>query len=137
MHIYTFRVLSEEQDNFVRDIAISNNQTFEDFHNIIKQSSGLSGKELASFHLTNSKWIKLKEITLIDMMLEQPAFDDEEEENEEAFPPTLVMKDCKLKSYIDDPHQRILYEYDFLNLKTFYIELIQISETEKGVKYPI
>ena len=48
MHVYKFRVLSEEQNEFVRDIEISSIQTFEDFHKIILQTSGLDGKELAN-----------------------------------------------------------------------------------------
>ena len=47
------------------------------------------------------------------------------------------MRDSSLKDFVDDPHQRMLYEYDFLNMKTFYIELIQISEAEKDIKYPV
>jgi hypothetical protein len=138
MHVYKFRILSEEQNDFVRDIEIGNKQTFEDFHNILLKSSGLDGKELASFHITNGKWIKLKEITLLDMMEEQPDFDeDEDDEPKVKLPKTLVMKDCKLKDYIDDPHQRLIYEYDFLNLQTFFIELIQISEAKKGITYPV
>jgi hypothetical protein len=138
MHVYKFRILSEEQNDFVRDIEISSVQRFEDFHNIILQTTGLDGKELASFHITNGKWIKLKEITLIDMMEEQNEFEEEyEDEDSSVFPETLVMKDCKLKDFIDDPHQRMIYEYDFLNLKTFFIELIQISQAKSKVNYPV
>src|SRR5210317_1322177 len=114
MHVYKFRVLSEEQNEFVRDIEISSIQTFEDFHKIILQTSGLDGKELASFQITNGRWIKLKEITLIDMTQEKtdflPTFEDEDEE-EAILPETYVMKDSRLKDFIDDPHQRMIYEY--------------------------
>ena len=138
MHIYKFRILSEEQNDFVRDIEISSNQTFEDLHKSILKTTGLEGKELASFHITNGRWIKLKEITLIDMMdgrnVLLPEHDDDEEK---SIPETCVMKDCKLKDFVDDPHQRLIYEYDFLHMKTFYIELIQISQAKSNVKYPV
>lgn len=140
MHVYKFRILSEEQNDFVRDIEICSTQTFEDFHKIILKSTGLDGKELASFHITNGKWIKLKEITLIDMLEGQSEIESEEEEEEQKgkiLPQTYVMRDCKLKDFIDDPHQRLIYEYDFLHLKTFFIELIQISQAKSNVKYPV
>ncbi len=138
MHVYKFRILSEEQNDFVRDIEISSIQSFEDFHNILLQTCGLDGKELASFNITNGKWIKVKEITLIDMNEEQIELEKEpEEENENLFPKTLVMKDCKLKDFIDDPHQRMIYEYDFLNLKTFFIELTRVSQAKDNINYPV
>lgn len=139
MHVYKFRILSEEQNDFVRDIEISSNQTFEDFHKILLQTSGLDGKELASFHITNGKWMKSKEITLIDMMQEEKDFQQEFEENEEeeTFQKTFIMKDSRLKDFIDDPHQRMIYEYDFLKLKTFYIELIRIAQAKNNIDYPV
>lgn len=138
MHVYKFRILSEDQEDFLRDIEISSIKTFEDFHNIILETSGLDGKELASFHITNGKWIKLKEITLIDMMEKQIELDEESDsDKEKLLPKTYVMKDSRLKDFIDDPHQRMIYEYDFLNLKTFYIELLQISQAKDGINYPV
>ena len=41
-----------------------------------------------------------------------------------------------LKDFIDDPHQKIIYVYDFLNLYTFYLELLKILPAEDKVEYP-
>ena len=62
-------------------------------------------------------------------------FDDDDEEI--IHPITHVMKESRLKDFIDDPHQRMIYEYDFINLKTFYIELIKVSPAQKNIIYPI
>lgn len=115
----------EDIDDFYRDIEITAGDTFEHFHNAILQATDLSGKELASFYICDSKWNRRKEIALIDMN------GGEEQENA-----PLIMSKCKLSQFIDDPHQRIIYIYDFLNMYEFYIELSKIIPMEKGAKYP-
>lgn len=125
MHVYKFRIILEDVDDFYRDIEITAGDTFETFHKAILQATDLSGKELASFYICDSKWNRRKEIALIDMSL------GEEQENA-----PLIMGKCKLSQFIDDPHQRMIYVYDFLNMYEFYIELSKIIPMEKGVKYP-
>jgi hypothetical protein len=125
MHVYRFRILIEDVDDFYRDIEIMANSTFADLNKAIIQSVDFDGKELASFFMCDSKWNRKKEITLEDMS------DETEEENA-----PLLMSKCKLAEYIDDPHQRIIYVYDFINMYEFYIELCKIIPSDKNVKYP-
>ena len=139
MHIYKFRILSDEDENFIRDIEIKSTQSFEDFHYIILESIDFIGHELASFYMCDRKWDKLREITLLDMMgptePETKSDDDEFDVKPEVIP-IFIMKDSKINKFIDDPHQRLVYEYDFLNPHTFYIELLKIQTAEEGVYYP-
>ena len=130
MHIYRFRVVLEDQDDFFRDIEIRSNQTFEDFHHTILQSVEIEPKELASFYICDSKWKKKTEITLVEM--EKPAAENADEE----IPKQILMSDSRLCDFIDDPHQRIVYIYDYLNYWTFYIELLKIVPAEPKVVYP-
>jgi hypothetical protein len=125
MHAYRFRVLIEDVDDFYRDIEITAGSTFTDLHKAIFQSVDFDGKELASFYICDSKWNRKKEITLEDMS---------DEEDEEKAP--LLMSKCKLSDYIDDPHQRMIYVYDFLNMYEFYIELSKIIPADKKIRYP-
>jgi hypothetical protein len=140
MQAYRFRLLFEDQEDFLRDIEIMPNQTFREFHDIIRQCVGLEGNELASFFVCDRKWQKSEEITLIDMMEgeepAQPAVDDDENASEMKIP-IRVMDNVRLKDVIEDPHQRFIYEYDFLNTRTFYIELTRILDTDQGKAYPI
>ncbi len=122
MEIYKFKILSKEQKDFIRIIEIKANQNFEAFHKILKKSIKLNGNELASFYICDKKWNKFKEITLIDMSDEKR--------------PTDIMKESKIKDFIEYPHQRIIYEYDFLNIKTFHIELIKTETYKKEIRYP-
>lgn len=138
MQAYRFRLLSADQDDFLRDIEIKPGQTFRDFHEIVKSSVGLEGNELASFFVCDPRWLKQKEITLIDMMDAQ-ATPDPEDDNAQAGNsiPTEVMDNVKIRDIIEDPHQRLLYEYDFLNTKTFFIELIRILDANPQKEYPV
>lgn len=130
MHVYTFRVVVEDVDDFYADIEVAANQNFEDFHNALVELADLKGNEMASFYFCDSSWKKKKEISLIDLS------DQEEDEEVEGKLQTAIMKESVLAKCIDDPHQRIMYVYDFLRMITFYIELKKISESQKGVTYP-
>ncbi|MEI7597450.1 MAG: hypothetical protein WCK02_17005 [Bacteroidota bacterium] len=122
MAVYRFRVLLEDHDDFYRDIDILSNQSFEHFHNAILDSVKFTNDQMASFYVSDDFWRKGSELTLLDM-------------TEDGTIPT--MKDALLAKFIDDPHQRFIYTYDFLNMWTFYAELIKIiPDAEKGVKYP-
>ena len=140
MYYYKFRVYYDEVEDFVRDIEILSNDNFESFHKILLSSIGLDGQELASFYICDSKWNKQKEISLMDMgddsEKEEPEYEEGDEFSLRSKLPISVMKDSLLKDFITDPHQHIMYEYDFLNPKVFYIELLKVLTAEDGVEYP-
>ncbi len=138
MHAYRFRILVEDQDDFVRDIDVLANQTFQDFHQAFISMFNLKNDELASFYICDNRWRRMKELTLIDM-----SHDEEPEDSDEDDPknikkrlPVFVMQDVKVKDMIDDPHQRLIYEYDFLNPVIFFIELIKIVPAIQEQTYP-
>jgi len=123
MNIYRFRILLENQDDFHRDIDIPSIDTFETFHNILKNALHLHGNEMSSFYICDQDWNKGKEITLLDMSED---FDDEEPD---AIP--CVMNATKLDELIKDVHQRVVYEYDFLDPTIVFIELVKILKSVK------
>ncbi|MGE5382661.1 MAG: IS1096 element passenger TnpR family protein [Omnitrophica WOR_2 bacterium] len=141
MHLYRFRLLFEEQEDFLRDYDILASQTFLNFHDLIAETVELKGNELASFFICDRNWRKKKEITLIDMQQsEEERVEDKDDEDTRSARspkiPILEMSKVKIKDVIDDPHQRLLYEYDFLNPKTFYIELMKIVDADPNDTYP-
>lgn len=131
MHIYKFRMLSDENDNFLRDIEIQATQTFQDFHQMISDCVILKGNELASFHITDQRWNKLTEITLVDM---QKGLEPGEKAN--PIEDVHVMKNSTIRDFINEPSQRLLYEYDFFDVKTFFIELISVFKQKEDHVYP-
>ncbi|MEY3983773.1 MAG: hypothetical protein RL160_1332 [Bacteroidota bacterium] len=124
--IYRFKVWFEEDEDIVRWIDVQSSNTFLDFHNSILESIGFDKKEPASFYMSDDNWKKRLEVTLVDMGME---------ESDQAEPKPL-MKDARMRDYVNDPHQRFVYVYDFIQMWTLYCELTQILEDEKGKTYP-
>ena len=122
--IYRFRVIldNDTDDDIFRDIEINKSNNLEDFHNTITQSFGFEGNEMASFYLSDEEWNQGEEISLFDL-------GDVGETNR-------LMSDVLLDSVMDKKNNRLIFVYDFLNLWTFLIELVEIVELTSGVNYP-
>ena len=119
MLIYRFRLLNDEDDDFLRDIEIGSNQTFSDFHDVIRKAAGINSNELASFFVCDRKWQKQQEITLVDMGDEY-----------------IEMTRSILKDFVTEPQQRLLYEYNILSQGVLFIELIASFKSKPDKKYP-
>ena len=65
--VYKFRLLSDEVDDFRRDIEIDSDATFIELHKAILESVGYPDDQMTSFFICNEKWIKEIEITREDM----------------------------------------------------------------------
>lgn len=130
MKVYKFRVLTDEKDDFIRDLELTEDQTFYDFHLAILQTTSLAGSELSSFFICDQDWFKQSEIMLLDMAGPRG------ESPNGGVMQQYVMEDSCIDDFMTDSKQRILYEYDFLNPKTFFIELIDVIESDPEVRYP-
>jgi hypothetical protein len=126
MAVYKFKVSFEDYEDIFRVIEIKSGQTFFDFHKAILDSIGFDQKQMASFYMSNDSWKRFQEITLEDMT--------DGEEPEKKLP---IMSKSKLSDFIIDPHQKMIYIYDFIELWTMQIELTGIEIKEKaGQTYP-
>jgi hypothetical protein len=65
--IFNFRIVTDEVDNFRREIQIDADATFLDLRNAIFDSVGYNKAQLCSFFLCDDSWEKEREITLEDM----------------------------------------------------------------------
>ena len=120
MSIYKFRVLLENDDDIFRDIEIKSTQNFDDLHEIIVAAFGFDNSQMASFYLSNDDWEKGQEITLFDMQIEENQQDK-----------VLVMADTIINSQLNCVGGHLLYSYDFLDMKNFFIELMEIKVKEE------
>jgi hypothetical protein len=123
--IYRFRVIldndAKDEDVF-RDLEIREGDTMEDLHNIITQSFGFDGMEMASFYVSDDEWNQGEEIAMMDMS--------------EAGNQVKMMNETIINSIIHEAATRLIYVYDFMNMWTFYVELGEIVEEAKGTDYP-
>ena len=58
--IYRFTIISDEVDDFVREIQIDPEATFLDFHEAILKSVGYTNDQMTSFFICDDDWEKKK-----------------------------------------------------------------------------
>ena len=136
MLIYRFKITCEEHDGFLREIEIQPNQTFLDFHHIIIDSSELLHCERASFFMTDKKYKKDKEISLKSEKRQVRKYDDDLDQVVTESLTLPLMKNSKIKEYIEDPHQRMIYEFEGREHFSFHIELFKIFPSEGNISFP-
>ena len=121
--IYRFTIISDEVDDFIREIQIDPEATFYDFHEAILKSAGYANDQMTSFFICDDDWEKEKEITLEEM-------DDNPEMD------SWVMKETQLSELVEDEKQKLLYVFDYMTERCFFIELSEIitGKEMKGAK---
>src|SRR6476661_1482180 len=123
MAVYRFRVSFEDYDDVIREIDIKSNQTFKDLHFAIHQSVGYDPEKSSSFYVSNDHWIKNEEIAYLPT----------QRKTERSI---SLMENSKLSSFIDDPHQKFYYTYNFDKPFDFHVELIKILENDPSKTFP-
>lgn len=140
MYVYKFRITVDEVDDFVRDIEILANQTFEDFFFSIVNCTDLNPQTLSSFFICDAKWRRIKELTLVDMGMDEEMMgnDDDDEYDFEDTPkiPVSLMNKTLVSDSIDDPHQRLILMYDYVKPTMMYIELLKTKDASQDISYP-
>ena len=124
MAIYRFKISFEDYDEVEREIDIKSIQTFEDLHRALHRSTGYPAEVSSSFYVSNDNWNKGQEITFLPS----------EKKIEQGI---SLMDKSKLSSFIDDPHQKFYYIYNFERPFDFHVQLIKIIlDEENGKEYP-
>jgi hypothetical protein len=136
MIIYRFRLTSEDQEDFLREIDIQPSHTFLDFHEIIQSSMDLEPCEKAFFYTTDKKYIKHQEISYTPHKKRLRKYDDELDEIVTEEFELNLMKDSLLKNFIEDPHQKMIYENWGKDFYAFHIELFKILKIEDKLNLP-
>ncbi len=121
--IFTFRIVSDEVDNFKREIIIDATSTFLDLKNAICESVGYDKGQMSSFFLCDRNWEKEKEITYEDM-------------GSDADQDVWLMEESVLSDFIDDEGQKLLYVFDYMTDRAFFIEMKEI-QTGRSLKDPV
>ncbi|GGI24164.1 IS1096 element passenger TnpR family protein [Pedobacter mendelii] len=123
MAIYKFKITFEDFDDVVREIDIKSNQTFEDLHKAIHKSTGYNAEKSSSFYVSTDNWLKGDEIAYLP--------------SERKKDRVVLMENSKLSGFIEDPHQKFYYTYNFDRPFDFHVELIKIIlDADPHIEYP-
>ena len=117
--IYRMRAILDTEEDVIRDFEIEASSSLEELHDALSQSFGFAGNEMASFYRSDEQWHQGEEMPLLDMGLgEKP------------------LNNKPIEKILSESDNRLIYVYDFLNLWTFYVELIEIAQKEVSKGYP-
>ncbi len=122
--IYRFRIIldNDTEEDIFRDIEIRESDTLEDLHNVITQSFGFDGSEMASFYVSDDEWNQGEEICLFDMS--------------GGVDSVRMMNETLISDVVFELQPKLIYVYDFLSMWTFLVELAEIVEVVEGTDYP-
>jgi len=117
--IYRMRVILDTETDVIRDFEIEATSTLEELHDAVSQSFGFAGNEMASFYRSDENWIQGEELPLVDMGVGEETFNEK-----------------PLNNILSENENRLIYVYDFLNLWTFFVELMETAEKDHLKGYP-
>lgn len=122
--IYRFRAIldNDTEEDIFRDFEIRESDTMEDLHNVITQSFGFDGTEMASFYVSDDDWNQGEEISLFDMS--------------DGLNEVKLMNETTIADIVHEAQTKLIYVYDFLSMWTFFVELAEIVEEAQGTDYP-
>ena len=109
------RVILDTEEDVIRTIKVSEKYNLEQLHEFIAKSFGFSGLEMASFYRTDDEWNQGEEIPLFDMSDSNTG---------------ITMKNFDLDSIFTSVGSKLIYIYDFMNMWAFYVELVEIEDSE-------
>lgn len=121
--VFNFRIVSDEEPNFRREIQIDSNASFLDLKNAICDCVGYDKNQMSSFFLCTDSWEKEKEITFEDM-----GTDSDQD--------VYLMDESILGDFIEDEGQRLIFVFDYMTDRCFFIEMKEMI-TRKDLKDPV
>lgn len=115
--MYKIRAILDTQEDIIRTILVNDIINLEELHLIIAKSFGFEGDEMASFYRSDEDWNQGEEIPLFNMA---DAGED------------ISMENCILNETLPNENDKLIYVYDFLNLWTFYVDVVEISNEKRA-----
>lgn len=120
--IFKYRMLSDESDNFVRDFEVYPDMTLEEFHNFLLKALHYDDCMVSIFK-SDAEWRVVEEFSQLDLG-----------EDIEGMPRS--MSSVRLMDVNQDFHDRLIYTFDMLNNRSYYLELIDMQRPQSDLKYP-
>lgn len=111
--VYKFKLVSDEVSNFAREIEIDSESSFLQLRNVILDSVDYTKDELDSFFICDDDWTRNEEITLEDM-------------GSSSDQDVWLMDDTPLSEFLEDEGQKLMFMFDYLTERSFFMELKEI-----------
>lgn len=110
-------MISDENDLFRREIRIDSEATFLELNNFILDEVGYTRDEMTTFYVCDDEWQKGQEITLMDMGMSSE-YD------------VYLMETTRLEEFLDERGARLLFVFDMLSERAFFLEVAELLPGE-------
>src|SRR5690554_5695204 len=110
---YHLKITSPETNNFLLEVEADGRHTFFELHLLVQKSLDYESHQLASFFMPDRQGRKVKEISLLDAGYNGGAYH--------------LMQKTQIDAIINEEQQPFYYTYDFINDRSFNIELTAIA----------
>ena len=116
--VFRFRIISDKVENFVLYIDADSESTFFELHEAIQFACKFDSFELSTFFLADEEW---------DRGLEIRMFKD----RRTVEPAAPLMKNTRLRDFLKEKEDKLVYLYDIISQKSLYIELNELIMENK------
>ena len=116
----------DEDDYFLREYEVPYDMTLAAFRDFINKDLQYRPEELTSFFTADDRWNKLQEFTAMDM----GATESDGELLPQAMDRTLLSQVVRKK------RDRLIYQFDVLGDRAFFLELTEAMKAEPDKRYP-
>ncbi|AYO58923.1 hypothetical protein CO230_09050 [Chryseobacterium sp. 6424] len=120
--VYKIRIILDTKDDIFRDIEIKDKQNLWNLHLGIKSAFTLMGDDLSLFNILDEDGTVVKTVPLEDMS------DDGDGE---------IMSDVYINEAFSKVGDKLHFQYGFMDLWEFFLELVEIIDEKPAVNYPI
>ena len=120
--VFKYRMLSDESDNFVRDFEVYPNMTLREFSDFILGALRYDDCMVSIFK-SDAEWRPVEEFADIDMGDDVPGA-------------PRCMDKVMLMEVNSDFHDRLIYTFDMMNNRSFYLELLDMQRPQNNLTYP-
>ena len=120
--IYKIRVILNAEEDVIREVAIDASASLEDLHNALTNAFGFAGNEMASFFKSDDTWVQGEEFPLFDMS--------------EGHDRKTQMRELEVQNVLTETGDKLLYIYDFFNMWSFFVELIDEDFDHSDIELP-
>ena len=115
-------MLSDESDNFVRDFEVYPDMTLTEFHRFLIEALDYDDCMVSIFK-SDAEWRPVEEFSEIDMGEDTPGA-------------PRCMDNVTLMEVNNQFHDRLIYTFDMLNNRSYYLELIDMQRPSDDLTYP-
>jgi hypothetical protein len=113
--VFHFVILSDEVDDFRREISIDAEATFLDLQNVLLKSCNYKADQMTSFYICESDWSKKTEITMVEM-------------NDDPNTESWIMEKTHLDDLLKEEKTKMLFLFDTMCERFLYMQLKTVED---------